>query len=310
MLEYLVSAANPGAPGEPGARGEQGPAGEKGERGEPGPSGESIKGDPGPQGERGEAGAPGELGTRGEQGPAGQKGDAGAEGSAGRDGTDGNPGRDGANGKSAYELAVEKGYAGTELLWLDSLRGAAGVQGAAGREGKDGRDGRDGKDGDAGRDALAIDILPAIDEEKGYPRGTFAEHRGGIIRAIRNTDPITDAGLEKAGWVVSMNGIDRESEETLDDGRTIRRTTHYTSGRMVVREIKTSALLYREVWREGEFERGDVVTSGGSAWHCQEKTTDKPGTSAAWRLMVKEGARGKDGKTDAPPAAREPVRLK
>jgi len=303
----------PGQKGDAGERGEKGDSGESGEKGAPGESGkpgEAIKGDPGA---RGEPGAPGERGEKGVPGDPGAAGASGADGINGKDGAPGQPGepgRDGANGKSAYEIAVEKGFSGTELLWLGSLRGAAGEHGKDGREGKDGRDGREGKDGEAGRDALAIDILPAIDEEKGYPRGTFAEHRGGIIRAIRNTDPITDAGLEKAGWVVSMNGIDRESEETLDDGRTIRRTTHYTSGRMVVREIKTSALLYREVWREGEFERGDVVTWGGSAWHCQEKTTDKPGTSAAWRLMVKEGARGKDGKTDAAPATREPVRLK
>ncbi len=291
----------PGTPGEsgaPGARGEQGPPGEKGD------PGESIKGDQGPIGERGLPGEPGIPGARGE------KGDPGAAGAEGHPGKDGSAGRDGTSGKSAFELAVEKGYAGTELLWLESLRGAAGGHGADGREGKDGRDGRDGKDGEAGRDALAIDILPGIDEAKSYARGTFAEHRGGIIRAIRNTDPITDAGLEKAGWVVSMNGVDRETEETLDEGRTINRTTHYTNGRTFAREIKTSALLYREVWREGEFERGDVVTWGGSAWHCQGKTMDKPGTSAAWRLMVKEGARGKDGKTDAPPIAREPVRLK
>jgi len=339
----------PGEQGQPGARGESGAVGERGEKGDSGAPGESVKGDPGPQGERGEVGAKGEpgpageVGAKGDQGPAGKQGPPGAKGdpgavgerglsgspgepgpagergemgepgAAGADGgpgKDGGSGRDGASGKSAYELAVEKGFAGTELQWLEALRGKDGKPGEPGAAGAFGRDGRDGKDGDTGRDALVIDILPGIDESKSYPRGTFAEHRGGIIRAIRNTDPITDAGLETAGWVVSMNGIDRESEETLDDGRTIRRTTHYTSGRMVVREIKTSALLYREVWREGEFERGDVVTWGGSAWHCQIKTTDKPGTSAAWRLMVKEGARGKDGKTDAPPAAREPVRLK
>jgi hypothetical protein len=218
-------------------------------------------------------------------------------------------------GKSAYVLAVDQGYAFSLPEWLESLCGKDGERGADGREGKDGRDGREGKDGAPGRDALEIEILPGIDETKSYPRGTFAEHRGGTIRAIRNTDSITD-GLEKAGWVVSMNGIDHETEETLDEGRTIRRTTHYTNGRVLAREIKTSVLLYREVWREGEFERGDVVTWGGSAWHCQTQTTDKPGSSPAWRMMVKEGARGKDAKTAQQAGAerlgadREPVRLK
>ena len=142
-----------------------------------------------------------------------------------------------------------------------------------------------------------------------YPRGTFAEHRGGIIRALRNTDPVTD-GLAKAGWLVCMNGITAEIEETLDEGRTIKRTTHYTDGRELVREIKTSAILYRGIWREAAFDAGDVTTWGGSAWHCQEKTSDKPGTSAAWKLMVKEGARGKDFRPNAEPAVGAPVHLK
>lgn len=40
---------------------------------------------------------------------------------------------------------------------------------------------------------------------------------------------------------------------------------------------------------------GDVVTSGGNAWHCQQPTTIRPGDStAAWRLMVRKGRDGKD----------------
>lgn len=163
------------------------------------------------------------------------------------------------------------------------------------------------KDGEPGRDALAHDILPGIDESKSYPRGTFAEHRGGVIRAIRNTDPIT-GGLDRAGWVVSMNGIADETEETLDEGRTIKRRTVYTNGRELVRESKTSAVIYRGVWREGEFQRGDVATWSGCSWHCEKPTTDKPGTSDAWKMMVKSGRDGKDGKLVAPPA-KETVKI-
>lgn len=252
---------------------------------------------------------------RGELGPAGEKGDAGVAGAAGRDGTDGNSGRDGANGKSAYELAVEKGYAGTEFQWLESLRGAEGGPGAHGREGKDGRDGRDGKDGAPGRDALDLDILPGIDESKSYPRGTFAQYRGGMIRSIRNTDPITD-GLAKAGWAVIVEGIAAVVVSQGEDPRDLSVAAMLTSGTKTVCEFTLPVMIYRGVWREGEFERGDVVTWGGSAWHCQERTTDKPGTSVTWRLMVKEGARGKDAKStqlgvaERLGADREPVRLK
>jgi hypothetical protein len=42
---------------------------------------------------------------------------------------------------------------------------------------------------------------------------------------------------------------------------------------------------------------GDVVTSGGAAWHCQQPTTLRPGNDvSAWRLMVRKGRDGRDGK--------------
>ena len=53
-------------------------------------------------------------------------------------GSNGSDGQDGSNGKSAYELAVEKGYRGTLEAWLESLNGT---------DGKDGSDGENGKDG-------------------------------------------------------------------------------------------------------------------------------------------------------------------
>lgn len=221
-----------------------------------------------PVGERGEPGPPGPQGERGEPGAHGQAGDAGASGPRGEKGERGEPG-------------------------------------VAGRDGKDGRDGRDGADGTPGRDALDLEILPGIDETKTYPRGTFAEHRGGVILAVRNTDPMEAGELARAGWTVVMNGIAEETEETLDDGRTIARRTIYTDGRVFERKVMTALLIYRGVWREGQHERGDVTTWAGSAWHCQEATTEKPGTSSAWKLMVKSGRDGRDA--GAPAASSSPA---
>ena len=45
-------------------------------------------------------------------------------------------GADGADGKSAYELAVDEGYTGTEEEWLASLHGADGTDGTDGTDGK------------------------------------------------------------------------------------------------------------------------------------------------------------------------------
>lgn len=48
----------------------------------------------------------------------------------------GPPGADGADGKSAYEIAVQNGFVGTEAQWLDSLNGADGTNGTDGADGK------------------------------------------------------------------------------------------------------------------------------------------------------------------------------
>jgi hypothetical protein len=57
-------------------------------------------------------------------------------------------------------------------------------------------------------------------------------------------------------------------------------------------------LIQRGVYVEGEsYERGDVVTWGGSQWHANESTTSKPGEGTkAWTLVVKRGRDGRDGK--------------
>ena len=63
------------------------------------------------------------------------KGDKGDKGADGKDGADGyTPVKgidyfDGVNGKSAYQIAVDNGFIGTEAEWLASLRGADGKDG-------------------------------------------------------------------------------------------------------------------------------------------------------------------------------------
>lgn len=233
-----------------------GPQGERGERGEPGPMGE--KGDRGETGPTGEKGADGRDGAPGPQGDRGEKGEKGDSGHAGAD------------GKSAYELAVEKGFSGTELQWLESLRG---------RDGTAGRDGRDG------RDAAQLSILPMLEADKSYPSGVYARHLGGLV--------CTNG---RGGYDTIVNGIAHEEETVSEDGRTTTRRTVYTDGTEFVRTHKTASVLYRGVWRPGTHERGDMVTRDGSTWHCNaETTTAEPGKSPDWQLAVKRGNNGRDG---------------
>jgi hypothetical protein len=66
----------------------------------------------GPQGPRGLQGIQGETGLTGPMGPQGEPGLNGLEGEQGPAGAD---------GASAYDIAVENGFEGTEQEWLDSL---------------------------------------------------------------------------------------------------------------------------------------------------------------------------------------------
>lgn len=54
-------------------------------------------------------------------------------------GKDGVKGVDGVNGKTAYQLAIDNGFVGTEEEWLISLKGKNGTDGINGKDGSDGK---------------------------------------------------------------------------------------------------------------------------------------------------------------------------
>ena len=133
------------ARGEQGERGFRGERGEQGERGLPGERGiqglqgaQGIQGLPGVKGDAGERGAQGERGLQGATGARGEKGERGEAGAKGSDGLPGTPGKngvDGKDGKSAYQIAVAQGFAGSEAAWLLSLKGEKGEKGDPGSGG-------------------------------------------------------------------------------------------------------------------------------------------------------------------------------
>lgn len=71
---------------------------------------------------KGDKGDRGEDGTDGVDGLKGDKGDKGDRGEKGDSGNDGVDGIDGERGKSAYEVAVDAGFPGSEAEWLESLK--------------------------------------------------------------------------------------------------------------------------------------------------------------------------------------------
>ncbi len=292
-----------GAPGPRGADG-VGVIGPVGPQGIPGRDGKDATGRDGKDGERGPQGERGQDGKDGERGPQGERGQDGKDGANGINGKDGAPGlagKDGAPGVDGknIDLAETKRIVLTE--WVPILSkavadipkpkdGKDGADGSDGEPGESGRDGRDGKDGPRGRDALQIEPLPGIDVTRSYPRGTYALEAGGMLRAMRTTDPVADAKYEEAGWQVVWNGI-RPDGIKLVDCRTL--VFAMTAG---VQKMHVPMQIYRGVFREQEYEEGDTVTSGGSNWHANRITRSRPGIDDSWTLMTKRGSDGKDGR--------------
>lgn len=140
-----------------------------------------------------------------------------------------------------------------------------------------------------GRDALDLVILPEIDATRVHPRGTYARHLGGLWRSFETT-----AGLK--GWECIVNGVQAIEYEQSEDGRVIGFCAKMSDGSAARTAVSIPAMVYRGIWTDGEFAHGDTVTFGGSLWHCDEPTRDKPGApgSKGWTLAAKKGRDGKD----------------
>ena len=98
----------------------------------------------------------------------------------------------GKDGKSAYEIAVEHGFVGTETEWLESLKGVDGKDGVNGKDGCDGRNGVDGLPGKDGKDGA--DGLPGRDGIDGKSAYIIAVEHG-------------FSGIETE-WLQSLKGAD------------------------------------------------------------------------------------------------------
>ncbi|EBV2922120.1 phage gp6-like head-tail connector protein [Salmonella enterica subsp. enterica serovar Oranienburg] len=135
-----------------------------------------------------------------------------------------------------------------------------------------------------GKDALAIELEPFIDEKKSYPRGTYATHNGGLWRSHEKTH-----GMR--GWECIVDGVSNVDIQQENE-RTFSISLQKASGAVEVKSFNVPVTIYRDVFKAGtEYQPGDTVTWGGSMWHCNEATSDKPGEtgSKGWTLAVKKG---------------------
>ena len=140
-----------------------------------------------------------------------------------------------------------------------------------------------------GRDALQLEIQPFIDEGKSYTRGSYATHNGGLWRAYEKTH-----GMR--GWECIVDGVS-DVDISMNGQRNFTVTVNRASGTSDKKAFDIPAMVYRGVFKSGnEYLPGDTVTWGGSLWHCDEQTQDKPGEtgSKGWTLAAKRGRDGRD----------------
>jgi HK97 family phage portal protein len=150
-------------------------------------------------------------------------------------------------------------------------RGADGLPGPRGDPGPQGPQGPQGEPGERGADGQAGQVGPAGPAGATGPQG-----------------PAGEPGAPGPAGPAGERGADGAAGPPGADGRD-------GTGELVVKNE------HRGVWTAAvDYARGDQVTHDGSVWVAKcDKPTGKPGTAAAvdsWRLIVKRGADGKDGR--------------
>jgi integrin beta 3 len=90
------------------------------------------------------------------------------------------------------------------------------------------------------------------------------------------------------------DGIGFDDLDMIEDERGI--TLRFQRG-AIVKEFPLPVVVDRGVWTDREYRKGSGVTWAGSFWIAQRDTSAKPDTAdSGWRLAVKRGRDGKDGK--------------
>ena len=138
-------------------------------------------------------------------------------------------GEKGTDGKSAYQIAVEHGYQGSESDWLSSLKGDKGDKGNTGSKGNPGQDGADGKSAYAiavehGYEDSEKKWLLSLKGEKGDPGdrglqgvpGEKGEKGDAGVAGKDGTDGFSPiANVVKDGSVITITITDKNGTTTV-----------------------------------------------------------------------------------------------
>lgn len=150
--------------------------------------------------------------------------------------------------------------------------GSPGEKGQIGEQGLKGEPGRDGRDGSPGRDGK--DGAPGLN------------------------------GKDGSDGINGKDGLGFDDIHVEHDGeRGFKFAFIRGDQRKEFGAFTIPSVIYRGVWKEGEYKKGDAVTWAGSMFVAEGDTSTKPeAKDSAWRLSVKrgkDGINGKDGKLGA-----------
>lgn len=152
----------------------------------------------------------------------------------------------------------------------------------------------------------------------GNPGNNGVGMAGALIdRAGNLVITMTNGQTSNLGTVIGKDGepgrdgfsLEDFDATLMEDGRTV--LLSFTGKAMDFKvELGFPAMIYRGVFNDGQkYEQGDTVTWGGSLWHCDAATSEKPGDGAKeWTLCAKKGRDGKDG-VMKPEKTVQPVRV-
>jgi hypothetical protein len=216
----------------------------------------------------------------------------------GEPGKDGAPGQDGAPG----EVDMDQ----VKALIADAVAALPVAE-----KGEPGKDGQPGASVDMAEvEALIGDAVAKASSAIPVPKdGEPGRDGAGLADVLRDADGNLVVVLSD-GRTKSLGKIDGEDGQPGRDGlgfddleveqinqRTVRMALR-KDGHEAVFDLSFPVPIYRGVFdHDAGYESGDLVTWGGSLWHCNEAKGLKPGApDSGWQLAAKAGRPGKDAK--------------
>lgn len=169
---------------------------------------------------------------------------------------------------------------------------------------------RHGKDGEPGSQGQKGDSIKGDPGEPGVGlAGAIIDRDGELVITTTKGDAI------KLGKVVGKDGERGKdgadfSDATIDYDGERGLVIRSRSGTEIVRRLPIP--IDRGYWREGmTAEKADLLTHGGSVWIALKDTSAKPCLENAddWRLFVRKGRDGADGRNGRDLGPQEPVKL-